>query len=73
MENITITEALYSLVILQDNVDSTNIIAKVRRAQEYMESGFGLTTDELHEMKSVDSIDEMIIMATRNGRFDIFG
>ncbi|UAJ16107.1 hypothetical protein SEA_RIKSENGUPTA_16 [Microbacterium phage RikSengupta] len=70
LDNISATEALVAILVEQDNVDATNVIVKLRNAQDRLLD----IAPQLHleeEMPSED-IDNLITWATRNGAIDLF-
>lgn len=69
---LSLTEALYSMVVDMDDVDSTNIIYKVRRAQAVVLDYAGGDVEALHTLRHPDEVDNIIIMITRNGTVDIY-
>ncbi|MFJ6532503.1 hypothetical protein [Microbacterium sp. NPDC091662] len=69
---LSLTEAIYAIAVDQDDVDTTNIIDKVRRAQAVVLDYAGGDAEALHTLRSPDEVDNILIMITRNGTVDIF-
>ncbi len=72
MDNITITEALYTLAFGHDAIDETNVVAAVRKAQAVVVEYTGGRPEALHTLRSVDDVDSILILVTENGARDIF-
>lgn len=71
LSRMSMTEALVVLLVEQDdNVDGTTVVHKLRVAKGnlYADSGW---TDFEGEYSS-DDLDHVLIMASRNGKVDIF-
>lgn len=70
--NITLMEALYSAAAGHDGVDETNIIFKVRKAQQVVLDYTGQPSYSLFVAQPVEKVDDIMIMVTQNGHRDIF-
>ena len=77
MEKISINEALVVMLISQDNVDATNVIQKLRKGKENLyaftqeHSRYCELTDYDAELDA-EFVDDVLIFATRNGKYDLF-
>lgn len=69
---LTIMETLYSIAAAQDGVDETNIIFAVRKAQKAVLAYTGQPGWSLFIARPQDEVDDILIMATQNGKVDIF-
>ncbi|KAA9133777.1 hypothetical protein [Microbacterium caowuchunii] len=73
IETLSLLEGLYILAMDSDDVDATNITARVRNASEVVvRERLGGRWDVLHAKRSVDSVDDILILVTENGHRDIF-
>ena len=70
MDNLSITEGLY--ILAADESDATNIVAKVRRGQARVMEYTGGRAEALHTVRTADEVDDILIMASRNGAVDLF-
>lgn len=77
IENLSIDEALVSMLVEQDGVDATNAIHLLRAAQAKVIEYTGARTSEevalhLSGTRSIDEVDSIIIMVSKNGQIDLF-
>ncbi|UVG34617.1 hypothetical protein SEA_CHEETO1_52 [Microbacterium phage Cheeto1] len=71
-DSITLTEALFVLMIEHGAFDATNVVECLRRAQGHLKEELEIGDFELHMPLDRDFADDMLITAMRNGRKDIF-
>lgn len=73
MDTISITEALVSELVDQDGVDGTNAVQALRRAQAHVMEYTGSDNRAvLDNQRTVDEVDDILIMVSQNGRFNYF-
>uniref|UniRef100_A0AAU6R5W4 Helix-turn-helix DNA binding domain protein n=1 Tax=Micrococcus phage Olihed TaxID=3092209 RepID=A0AAU6R5W4_9CAUD len=77
IENLSIDEALVSMLVEQDGVDATNAIHLLRAAQAKVIEYTGARTPEevalhLSGTRSIDEVDSILILVSENGKIDLF-
>lgn len=76
MESMSITEALVAGLFDQDGVDSSNAVQILRNAQRNIQSQVarydGLFGIDLDAQRSLDEIDDILILASANGAVNYY-
>lgn len=72
MDWITYTEALVTMLVDRDDVDATNIVAKLRKGQAVLQDQFGVGDVALNSQQPAEEVDNLLTAATLNGNRDIF-
>lgn len=77
IENLSIDEALVSMLVEQDNVDGTNAVHLLRAAQAKVIEYTGARTPEdvvahLSAIRTIDEVDSILILVSANGQIDLF-
>lgn len=77
IENLSINEALVSMLVEQDGVDATNAIHLLRAAQAKVIEYTGARTAEevvlrLSNIRTADEVDSIIALVSENGAVDLF-
>ncbi len=77
IENLSIDEALVSMLVEQDGVDATNAIQLLRAAQAKVIEYTGARTPEdvvahLSAIRTIEEVDSILILVSENGKVDLF-
>lgn len=73
MDTLTPTEALVAMLAERPDIDATNAIPAFRAAVKRLAAELNPRFDEdMHTELESDYIDQIVIMASRNGRIDLF-
>ncbi|AUX82888.1 hypothetical protein SEA_REDFIELD_52 [Microbacterium phage Redfield] len=70
--SISFTEALAAQMLCHDRIDETNAIGRLRHAQAVLRLEYDFSRNDLNAQRSIDEIDDVLIMISENGRRDIF-
>ncbi|QBZ73221.1 hypothetical protein SEA_THERESITA_32 [Microbacterium phage Theresita] len=77
IEQLSIDEALVSMLVEQDGVDGTNAIHLLRAAQAKVIEYTGARTPDdvvahLGSIRTIEEVDDILTMVSENGRIDLF-
>ncbi|URC17911.1 hypothetical protein SEA_ENDOR_55 [Microbacterium phage Endor] len=70
--SISFTEALAAQMLCNGRIDETNAIVCLRHAQAVLREEYDFSRLELNAQRSIDEVDDVLIMISANGRRDIF-
>ncbi|QOP64815.1 hypothetical protein SEA_DELAGARZA_56 [Microbacterium phage DelaGarza] len=73
MDTLTIAEALVAIIADREDIDATNAIPCLRRAEAtILEFTGGVHRVPLYTERTSDDVDTILILVTENGQRDIF-
>lgn len=77
LEQITLRESLLAMLVERDGVDAGNVVTLMRQAEANVEAWLSIrpltgAIVGLDTLLDFDEADDYLIMASHNGRFDIF-
>ncbi|QDP44105.1 hypothetical protein SEA_JENOS_55 [Microbacterium phage Jenos] len=70
--SLSITEGLVAQLVEQDNIDCTNAVYTLRKAQQAIMEECSISELGLYTQRPEDEVDGFLIWATHNGQRNIF-